>query len=346
MTELHTLEQQLLAAWPPGVWRDVTVVVAVSGGADSVALLRALAAVSQQPPGRLVVAHFNHQLRGQESDEDERFVRRLSQQLNLPLEVGAACSLGDGPPLRQEAELRQRRYRFLEEVAERTASRYVATAHTADDQAETVLHRIVRGTSLAGLSGIPVSRRLNQLTTIVRPMLAIDRALVLQYLSDRNQPHRVDSSNHSLDYTRNRIRHQLLPLLAQHYNPQVSHALLRLSRLAGEAQDLIGSWVDSLIPRCVIAMDSHCARLDRSILRRERPFLLRELLREIWHRQHWPRQAMGERKWQQLGSLIQSSLVNPPGITLPGNIQVTVDEEVVELRRAEAGDAGERRGEV
>ncbi len=96
MNAFHEFERRLSEAWPATLWRDVSVVVAVSGGADSVALLRALRAIGQQQPGCLAVAHYNHRLRGEESEEDERFMRRLCEHLNLPLEVGHAPSVGGG----------------------------------------------------------------------------------------------------------------------------------------------------------------------------------------------------------------------------------------------------------
>ena len=219
-------------SWPKlGIlfsWRDVTVMVAVSGGADSVALLLALRAITQQVAGQLVVAHFNHRLRGAESDGDERFVRQLCQHAEIGCTVahadGALASTGDGV----EAAARQQRYEFLRAAANHRGARYVVTAHTADDQAETVLHRVVRGTGLAGLSGIPISRRLSEMTTIIRPLLSARRSAVLAYLHDRQQPFREDSSNELVVFTRNRIRHQLLPLLEQQFNPQVVPSLLHL----------------------------------------------------------------------------------------------------------------------
>ena len=159
---MHPFEAQLAAAWPPEDWQDVTVVLAVSGGADSVALLRAMTAVRGGGEGRLAAAHLNHQLRGAESDGDEAFVVELCGRLGIACEVGRtpagelAAESGDGI----EAAARDARYRFLAATAARLGARFVATAHTADDQAETILHRILRGTGIGGLAGIARTRPL------------------------------------------------------------------------------------------------------------------------------------------------------------------------------------------
>ncbi len=125
------------------------------------------------------------------------------------------------------------------------------------------LHRMVRGTGLAGLAGIPTTRRLSQLTTIVRPLLSVRRSRVRDYLADLHQPYREDSSNRLLTFTRNRIRHGLLPQLASDYNPQVSQALIRLGQLAREAQEVITTLVNSLVERCLMDCSPDCVRLDR-----------------------------------------------------------------------------------
>src|SRR3569623_1408931 len=164
-------ERRLAEDWAPSDWSDLTVLVAVSGGADSVALLRGMAALRRSGPGRLIVAHFNHALRAAAA-EDERFVVELCRELGLVCEVGRsrvaerAAECGDGV----EAAARHARYEFLQATADRLGARYVATAHTADDQAETILHRILRGTGLAGLSGMSRSRPLGQAVPLLRPM--------------------------------------------------------------------------------------------------------------------------------------------------------------------------------
>jgi tRNA(Ile)-lysidine synthase len=237
-------ENKLAAAWRPEEWRDLTVLVAVSGGSDSVALLRGLAAIRIAGPGRLVVGHFNHGWRGQESEADEQFVTSLAAQLELPTEVGQAArstsSSGPDPrdgrkSKRTEAAARRARYRFLEETATRLGARYVVTAHTADDQAETILQRIIRGTGIAGLAGIRRARPLGPAVTLLRPVLEFRRCELRAYLQSLGQEFREDASNADRRFTRNRIRHELLPLLTEHYYPGAAESLIRLGTLAAEA---------------------------------------------------------------------------------------------------------------
>src|SRR5262245_53440501 len=151
------LLDKLTPAWPPERWRDVTALVAVSGGADSVALLRALLEIRTSGDGRLIVAHYNHRLRGAESDADQAFVESLASQLGLEMITGSAPTLLQADTA--EATLRELRYSFLAQAANRAGARYIVTAHTADDQVETVLHNVLRGTGLAGLAGIPRVRQ-------------------------------------------------------------------------------------------------------------------------------------------------------------------------------------------
>src|SRR5207247_2143408 len=189
----------------------------------------------------LVIAHLNHQLRGAESDADEQFVRDLHFQLSKIVEhdVKLAVQRTDmaqaavGANL--EATARRERYRFLAEVALEHGVTRVTTGHTANDQAETVLHRLLRGTGLQGLRGISPHRELVSGVQLVRPLLQTSRADLIAYLGERRQPFREDSSNADLSFTRNRIRHELLPLLKQ-YNPGLVDVLCRLAEQARETQ--------------------------------------------------------------------------------------------------------------
>lgn len=330
--------RQLALAWPPEAWHDLTVLVAVSGGADSVALLRGLAEIRLTGPGRLVGAHFNHGLRGAESEADERFVVELCQSLGLECEVGRAdagqlsATGADG----LEAAARTARYAFLQAAAERLGARYVVTAHTADDQAETILHRIVRGAGLAGLAGMPRFRPLGQAVTLLRPLLGLRRSDVTAYLAGLGQPYREDSTNADAGYTRNRIRHELLPQLARQYNPQVVEALLRLGQLAGEGQSVIAAQVDALLPKCVRRESTHRVSIDCRTLAAQPRAIVRELLVFAWRGQGWGEQAMGYDHWERLADLVQNA--SAAALTLPGAVQATRSGDVLAL--VEVGNRG------
>jgi tRNA(Ile)-lysidine synthase len=307
----------------------VTVLAAVSGGADSVALLRALGAVGPKRPGRLVVAHFNHRLRT-EADEDELFVRELTQTLNLQCVVGhSERRTTDG---RTEDAARQARYEFLRLTAAEVGARYVATAHTADDQAETVLQRIVRGTGIAGLAGMRRARELCPGITLIRPLLGVRRSDLLGYLQALGQPFREDATNAERRFTRNRLRHELLPQLARDYNPNVAEALLRLSKLAGEAQTMVDERVVELLRDSCFEANRVSFQVAR--LAEAPRYLVRELLVAAWRRQGWPEQAMGFDEWESLADLLLSPDPRTGTLrVLPGSIAVARRGDLFVLER-------------
>ena len=193
--------------------------VAVSGGADSVCLLHALHELAPRWNLRLSVLHLNHRLRGEESLGDAEFVRDLAESLQFPFTLREA-DVAASPENLEEAAREARLAFFREVLASRTVDR-IALGHTRSDQAETVLFRFLRGSGTAGLAGIrPVTAE-----GIVRPLIAVERAAVQQFLRGRGIPWREDSSNLSLQFARNRIRHQLLPQLAREWNPAIVETL-------------------------------------------------------------------------------------------------------------------------
>ncbi len=203
--------------------------VAVSGGADSVALLRLLLEYAPEHGFVLSVIHVNHLLRGRRSHEDESFVRKLAAKYRLEffvkrIDIGAIAKKS-----KQNVEevARRERYAFFRELAESRRVDRVAVAHTADDQAETVLSHILRGSGLAGLAGIHVESG-----PVFRPLLKIRRAELRSYLRSLRQPWREDQTNRDTTRTRARIRHKLLPLLEKSFNPGVVPHLCQLAELA------------------------------------------------------------------------------------------------------------------
>ena len=203
-----------------------TVICAVSGGADSVALLFAFYLLKEKLEIRLEAAHFNHHLRDAESDRDEAFVKELCDRYDIPLHLGGAQVTAGKKGL--EAAARDARYAFL-----RGLQGKIATAHTADDNAETVLMHLIRGTGLKGLGGItPVHG------SVIRPMLKVTREDVEDFLEEWCLSHIEDSSNASDQFLRNRIRHQVMPLLRQE-NPKLAENLSQMAlRLRQDEQVL------------------------------------------------------------------------------------------------------------
>jgi tRNA(Ile)-lysidine synthase len=281
------------------------VVVGVSGGADSVCLLHVLAKWQKELGTKLHVAHLNHQLRGVESEADAKYVSDLAGSLGIPIIVGKQdvaayraernCSI--------EEAARELRYAFLARVARKVGANRIAIGHTRDDQVETILMHILRGTGITGLCGLapcspmaydgqgmswpasllslrasPLSlpaKRSNLL--VIRPLLDITREETTSYCQEHQLAPRIDSSNLSLSFFRNRLRLQLLPLLRQ-YNPSVDQALLRLADIAKEDNAFIEQQASELWDE-VARQENNAIYLDRKQVASLPIALQRQLLR-------------------------------------------------------------------
>ncbi|MBS1841784.1 MAG: tRNA lysidine(34) synthetase TilS [Acidobacteria bacterium] len=217
--------------------------IAVSGGVDSVALLRLMVELREELGIVLSVVHFNHKLRGKASDKDEAFVAGLAEKFGLTLHVGR----GDvGKKAKQEKRnledaARRARYAFFKRLTDGGLADCVATAHTADDQAETVLAHILRGTGLAGLAGIhPVTK-----DGIVRPLLGVRRGELRKYLRGKKQAWREDATNQDDSRQRARMRKKLLPLLEKEFNPQAVEHLGALAELTRKDEALLSALAEA-----------------------------------------------------------------------------------------------------
>lgn len=255
--------------------------VAVSGGADSVALLHVLLELAPRWALRLRVLHLNHRLRGEESERDAEFVRELAAGLGLEADIETAdlpqLHAREGGNLEQLAR-RARRAFFLRRIREGVVNR-VALGHTLNDQAETVLFRILRGCGLRGLGGIrPVTPE-----GIVRPLLEVDRAAVEGYLRERGIRWREDTSNEDPRFARNRIRHELLPRLAREWNPALPEALARLAELAREEEEY-GRQEAERLAQALVSWDGPAALLRSRDLSALDPVSARRLLRWVIER--------------------------------------------------------------
>ncbi len=218
-------EHQLLAT-------DDTIVVAVSGGADSVCLLDILRQLSPALNLKLHVAHLNHQLRGDAADADAAFVRNLAQQWQLPVTIERVnvTQIANQQKKSVEDAARTARYRFLQQVARKTHAEKIAVGHNADDQSETVLLHFLRGAGLDGLRGMLPATPMPSAGTLIRPLLEIPRAEIETYCREQNLQFCTDTTNRDENYTRNRVRHSLLPML-ETFNPNIRAALRRTAML-------------------------------------------------------------------------------------------------------------------
>lgn len=212
------------------------VLIAYSGGMDSTGLLSLFLEIREEWNLHLYLAHFNHQLRSK-AFQEEQFVRDQARSFSLPLFVGAqdVCSYAQEKRLNLEEAGRRLRYEFLERTASREKIQKVATGHTLNDQAETVLMRILRGTGLKGLTGISPQVR----GTIIRPLLNIPKKEIQDYLQRKDLSFCLDESNQDRRYTRNRIREELIPYLKKNYAPRIIPQLARLASLVQEEEDYL-----------------------------------------------------------------------------------------------------------
>ena len=303
------------------------VVVAVSGGGDSVGLLRALVTLGEGGRLRISVAHLDHGVRGEESRGDARFVADLASSLGLPFDLGEWRASRTG---HFEADARRARYAWLAEVARGRGAAVVAVGQTLDDQAETILHRVLRGSGVKGLSGMPGRRRMAEGLTLVRPLLEITRREVRDYLAAIGQDFVEDSSNLDTSKTRARIRHELLPVLADRHNPNIAEALVRLGRLASGAsrtleklaRDRAQALVSEAGPGLLIFRRpglAHLSRFDRG-----------EVLRHAWRRAGWPEGAMDARRWGKLARLAAS---DEGRISVGAGVEAMASPDQLVLRR-------------
>lgn len=302
--------------------RQGGLLVAVSGGADSMAMLRGLQELATEQSLRLVAAHLNHQLRGEAAHADAVWLQAECVKLQVPLELkeenvsAQAAATGEGI----EETARRLRYAFLQETARARNCRWVAVAHTADDQAETILHHIVRGTGLAGLQGIPAVRVLEPELSLLRPLLSVPRSGVEAYLRGLGQSYREDASNADVHYTRNRLRHRVLPVLREEFNPAVDAALCRLGQQAAEAQTALALLAQRRLAELLQPASDSSAQNSASLawpsLAAEPAHFVREIFAQLWRLRQWPRQGMHARHWDQLAELTHSE----KRVTLPGRL--------------------------
>jgi tRNA(Ile)-lysidine synthase len=254
------------------VGADSSIVLGLSGGADSVALLHVLLELQPRFGFRLAAAHLNHRLRAAEADRDEAFVRDQCGRLNVQLIVEHASGL-DVTVGNLEERAREARRNFFERAADELGTDFIALAHQADDQAETVLMRILRGAGVTGLAAMAEHGP----GRIIRPMLQVSREEILDYVRDRNLEFVEDSSNASRSILRNRVRHELIPMIEREYAPAIAR---RLAELGGEMQG-VDALVAELAERELDALTLASGVLDVSRLAGVPEALINPLLRRF-----------------------------------------------------------------
>lgn len=248
------------------------ILIALSGGADSVLLFEMFYAIKEKYGLTLRVFHLNHMLRGS-ADRDELFVRELCQKNAIECDIFRLeiAHLAKQHHLSEEEAGRNERYRLMHELLNQYGLNKIATAHHADDQAETVLMRIIRGTGLRGLSGIPIRR-----DEIIRPLLFLKKEEILHYLNDNDIEFMIDETNESNDYFRNRMRNQIIPLLKIE-NPNILNSIDTLSEIAVQADDYFSKVAEDLISRYSMSPE----KIEHQILVEQRPIIVQYVIRKM-----------------------------------------------------------------
>src|SRR5438105_3415027 len=225
------------------------VAAAVSGGADSVGLLRVLLELRSELGIVLGVAHFNHQIRGADSDGDASFVAGMAQKFDLEFHsaTGDATAHTKIQHVSLETAARELRYQFFRSLLEAGQVNRIATGHTLDDQAETLMMKLVRGAGTKGLAGIHPVLKMGS-GAIVRPLLAAGRNEIEVYLRSAAQDWREDASNLHLHHTRNRMRHELIPLMERSFNPVIRHTLAETAEIARAEEEYWSRVIAELLP--------------------------------------------------------------------------------------------------
>lgn len=322
LAQAGRLPDRVASALPAAGFWEHPAVLAVSGGADSVGLLFAVHGLAAQRGGdavaRLVVAHAEHDLRPT-APRDRDFVLSLAAALGLRavsrrLDVLAGGERGEGI----EATARRLRYGFLADAAGAHGCRHVLVAHTADDQAETILHRSLRGTGLAGLGGMPRARTLRDGIAVVRPLLGITRAEVREFLAALGGRWQEDETNADVTRSRNFLRHEILPRLADGPYPAAAASLVTLGRQAAAVAAAVASAADHIL-------DLHGRRQAAGgWILRTRPLesldrhLVAEVFVALWRREDWPRRHLTARHYTLLAGMVRGE--PPPAVDLPGGL--------------------------
>lgn len=255
-------------------------VAAVSGGVDSVVMLDALFILSEKLGFELFIAHYNHNLRGESSQNDVKFVEQKASNYGLQFfsSEGNVKQFSEKNDLSIEAAARTLRYNFYERTARTIEADYVATAHNADDSAETFLLNLIRGTGLTGLAGIPPVRPLVKNVQMIRPLMAFSKDEIKKYAEIRALKWSEDETNAVLEFTRNKIRLDLIPKLKQEYNPQIVDSIIRTSRLIEGADDLIKDIVKRNLQSLVAEGGNDRFTIKTNILQTFTQFMQGELL--------------------------------------------------------------------
>lgn len=316
--------------------QGANIVAACSGGPDSLALVDVLDGLRQDLHFNLFIAHFDHGLRGEDSTQDADFVRQFCESRQLPYRSGGADVKGEarrrGGSIEEVARLL--RYRFLHETAAEFGDALIATGHHRDDQAETVLLNLLRGSGERGLRAM-----LPRQGGIVRPLLCVTRAEIELYCRARNLQPRTDSTNSNIEFKRNRVRHELMPLLRQRYNPALTETLCRTAEIFADDHEFLGSYVESLVPQWVVR-ENVGYRFNADVFSQLHVAVQRELLLNLLEKVRGNLKGISFSHVEQLRHLFQQDR-GAHRIDLPGQLQARKSYKACFIERRAAAESVE-----
>jgi tRNA(Ile)-lysidine synthase len=307
------------------------VVVALSGGPDSTALLAALSAIAKEMNLTLIVAHFNHGLRGKESDADERFSRQLAATMGWVFCSAKMNRKHHGKGVSPEEYFRRERYGFLSEVARDHGSRKIALGHNLNDQAETVLLHFLRGSGLEGLRGIQPKRD----EKIIRPLLDVSREEILAYLNTSAIKYRQDSSNKNIKYLRNQIRAELIPYLRKKYNPNIETSLAHMAEILRNEDEFIKDQVARSLRKAFIQKDANHVVLKLNVINKLPPAIRWRLFKTVLEEFSTDKNGVSYRHVKSLDEMAQNS-ESGKKIILPMKIEARKEYQALILEKRES----------
>lgn len=306
---------------------DEVVLIGISGGPDSVALTLILREINRRHSRhwRLILAHLNHGIRGKEALRDEQFVKDFSRQMGLPFYTKHISISGRN----LEAKAREKRYRFLSEIARKTGATSVAVGHTLDDQAETVLLRLLRGTALKGLRGIQPRRPIlpESKIMLIRPLLHVGRKDVINYLKENRQSYCTDSTNLHQYIRRNKIRLDLLPYLEK-YHKEVRKHLARIGETSRQTYDYVEAQAQEFLEKNISSNG-----IPVKALRKLHPAVRSEVINQMIKRVKGDSQGINFAHYQAIDSLIMNAPLGKE-VILPGNIIISSQNDLIKVQGA------------
>ncbi len=320
------------------------VLLGVSGGPDSVALLSLIFDANRVIPAYsdIFIAHLNHLIRGKESEDDAQFVNNLAKKFKLSIvtERRDVKEIARDSKMSLEEAAREERYKFFESAAKRVGANVIAVGHNADDNAETILHRIIRGTGIVGVSGMKPRRKLTPFSTIdlVRPLLFTWRKDIVAYLKEKGLSYRVDSTNFKTDQFRNRIRAELIPLLEKNYNAGVKRSLIKLGETATQNYDFLEAQAKDLFKKVLLNIEGETDEILSEIVLdihklKEVPQILQQIIiKEAIVRLNIPLKKLGYKNYKNILSILNYQNT-PVNTVVKGYLNIKIEDGKLHLSK-------------